>query len=71
MIWFFERASEIAACEVRRTPTHLVALTILGEPVGASLMTWAFFGEQPTAPAALGGAVILTGIGLGFAGRRS
>ena len=22
MIWFFERASEIAACEVRRTPTH-------------------------------------------------
>jgi len=22
MIWFFERASEVAACEVRRTATH-------------------------------------------------
>jgi drug/metabolite transporter (DMT)-like permease len=55
---------------VRRTPTHLVALTILGEPIGASLLTWAFFGVRPTAAAAIGGAVILIGIGLGFAGRR-
>jgi len=22
MVWFFERASEVAACEVRRTATH-------------------------------------------------
>jgi drug/metabolite transporter (DMT)-like permease len=55
---------------VRRTPTHLVALAILGEPVGASLMTWAFFAEAPPAHAALGGAIVLTGIALGFAGRR-
>ncbi|HTJ44368.1 MAG TPA: DMT family transporter [Kofleriaceae bacterium] len=56
---------------VRRTPTHLVALTILGEPVGASLMTWAFFAEQPTVHAAIGGLVILAGIGLGFMGRKA
>jgi drug/metabolite transporter (DMT)-like permease len=55
---------------VRHTPTHLVALTILGEPIGASLLTWAFFGTAPTPHAALGGAVILAGIALGFAGRR-
>jgi drug/metabolite transporter (DMT)-like permease len=55
---------------VRRTPTHLVALTILGEPIGASLLTWGFFGVRPTLSAAIGGAVILVGIGLGFAGRR-
>jgi drug/metabolite transporter (DMT)-like permease len=55
---------------VRRTPTHLVALAILGEPVGASLMTWAFFAEAPPVHAAAGGAVVLAGIGLGFASRR-
>lgn len=55
---------------VRHTPTHLVALTILGEPIGASLLTWAIFGEAPTAHAAIGGVVILGGIALGFAGRR-
>lgn len=54
---------------VRRTPTHLVALAILGEPVGASLMTWAFFAETPPVHAAAGGAVVLVGIAVGFAGR--
>jgi drug/metabolite transporter (DMT)-like permease len=56
---------------VRRTPTHLVALTILGEPIGASLLTWAIFGARPTLHAAIGGLVILAGIGLGFAGRKA
>ncbi|MCB9558847.1 MAG: DMT family transporter [Kofleriaceae bacterium] len=55
---------------VRTTPTHLVALAILGEPVGASLMTWAFFAEQPPAHAAIGGAIVLGGIAVGFLGRR-
>lgn len=55
---------------VRRTPTHLVALCVLGEPVGSSLLTWAIFGERPPAHAVVGGAVILVGIGVGFAGRR-
>jgi drug/metabolite transporter (DMT)-like permease len=56
---------------VRRIPTHLVSLAILGEPVGASLLTWWFFAEQPPAHAAIGGLVILAGIGVGFAGRRA
>jgi drug/metabolite transporter (DMT)-like permease len=56
---------------VRRIPTHLVALAILGEPIGASLMTWAFFAEQPPAHAAAGGLVILAGIAIGFVRRRA
>ncbi|MBP9202560.1 MAG: DMT family transporter [Kofleriaceae bacterium] len=55
---------------VRSTPTHLVALAILGEPVGATLLTWALFAEVPPAHAALGGAVILGGIVVGITGRR-
>ncbi len=55
---------------VRKTPTHLVALAILGEPIGASLISWAAFGEVPPWTAAAGGAVILIGIGVGFGGRR-
>ncbi len=51
---------------VRRIPVHLVALAILGEPIGASILTWLFFGEIPPAHAALGGAVILVGIAVGF-----
>jgi drug/metabolite transporter (DMT)-like permease len=54
---------------VRSTPTHLVALAILGEPIGASLITWAAFGELPPATAATGGAIILAGIAVGFVGR--
>jgi drug/metabolite transporter (DMT)-like permease len=55
---------------VRRTPTHLVALAILGEPVGASLISWVAFGEVPPWTAAAGGVVILCGIGVGFSGKR-
>lgn len=55
---------------VRRTPAHLVALAILGEPVGAALLTWLFFAEIPPVHAAAGGAVILAGILLGFTGKR-
>ncbi|HLU66280.1 MAG TPA: DMT family transporter, partial [Kofleriaceae bacterium] len=52
---------------VRRVPVHLVALGILGEPVGASLLAWLFLGEAPPGHAVLGGAVILAGIAVGFA----
>lgn len=51
---------------VRTTPTHLVALAVLGEPIGSSLITWIAFGEQPPLHAALGGAVVVTGIAIGF-----
>ena len=55
---------------VRTTPTHLVALAVLGEPVGSSLITWAVFNEQPPLHAALGGAVVLAGIAIGFVRRQ-
>jgi drug/metabolite transporter (DMT)-like permease len=55
---------------VRRAPAHLVALTILGEPVGASLLAWVLFAERPPALALAGGAVILGGILFGFSGSR-
>jgi drug/metabolite transporter (DMT)-like permease len=51
---------------VRTTPTHLVALAVLGEPVGSSLITWAAFSELPPLHAALGGAIVLGGIAVGF-----
>lgn len=54
---------------VRVTPTHLVALAVLGEPIGSSLITWAAFGEQPPGHAVLGGAIVIAGIGVGFATR--
>ncbi len=51
---------------VRTTPTHLVALAVLGEPIGSSAITWIAFGEEPPLYAALGGAIILAGIAIGF-----
>ncbi len=55
---------------VRRIPAHLVTLAILGEPIGASVLTWIFFAEQPPVDAVIGGAVILAGIAIGFARKR-
>jgi len=52
---------------VRATPTHLVALAVLGEPIISSLITWGAFGEQPPLHAVVGGAVVLVGIAVGFA----
>ncbi len=56
---------------VRTTPAHLVALAVLGEPIGSSLITWAAFGEQPPVHAAIGGAIVLAGIAVGFARRQA
>jgi len=54
---------------VRVTPTHLVALAVLGEPIGSSLITWGAFGEQPPIHAVFGGAIVIVGIGVGFVKR--
>jgi drug/metabolite transporter (DMT)-like permease len=54
---------------VRVTPTHLVALAVLGEPIGSSLITWVAFGEQPPIHAVFGGAIVIAGIGIGFVKR--
>jgi drug/metabolite transporter (DMT)-like permease len=56
---------------VRVTPTHLVALAVLGEPIGSSLITWIAFGERPPVHAVLGGAIVIAGIGVGFVRRAS
>lgn len=56
---------------VRTTPTHLVALAVLGEPIGSSLITWVAFDEQPPIYAAVGGAIVLGGIAVGFVRRRA
>ena len=56
---------------VRVVPVHLVSLGILVEPVIASLSTWVVFEEVPTAPAALGGFIIVFGIYVGFGWRRA
>jgi drug/metabolite transporter (DMT)-like permease len=54
---------------VRTTPAHLVALAVLGEPIGSSLITWAAFGEEPPIHAVAGGAIVLAGIAVGFVRR--
>jgi drug/metabolite transporter (DMT)-like permease len=56
---------------VRVTPTHLVALAVLGEPIGSSLITWIAQGERPPVHAVLGGAVVLAGIAVGFVRRQA
>jgi drug/metabolite transporter (DMT)-like permease len=55
---------------VRTTPTHLVALFVLGEPIGSSLITWVAFREQPPVHAAFGSAIVIAGIAVGFVKRR-
>lgn len=59
----------LLAAAARRAPAHLVALAILGEPIGASLLTWACFGDAPPVLAVVGGGIALAGIAAGFTGR--
>lgn len=53
---------------LRYLPAYVVNLSLLGEPVGATLIAWALPGiaEVPPAAALGGGALILTGILLGM-----
>jgi drug/metabolite transporter (DMT)-like permease len=43
-------------------PATVIAVAVMGEPVGATVLALALFGETPSAIAAIGGAFILTGI---------
>jgi drug/metabolite transporter (DMT)-like permease len=45
-------------------PATYVAVAVLAEPVGSTLLAWAFLQEQPTLVTALGGALTLIGIGI-------
>lgn len=43
-------------------PASFVAITLLGEPIGSSLLAFALLGEVPGAGVAIGGVLILSGI---------
>jgi drug/metabolite transporter (DMT)-like permease len=47
---------------LRDVEATVVAITVMGEPVGATLLAMAIFGEMPPASAILGGVLILAGI---------
>jgi drug/metabolite transporter (DMT)-like permease len=47
---------------LRDVEATVVAITVMGEPVGATLLALAIFGETPPANAILGGVLILAGI---------
>ncbi len=53
---------------VRRLPATLVAVAILGEPVGATFLGWIILGEAPVIKEIAGGLIILLGIILVIAG---
>lgn len=50
---------------------HLVAVTILGEPIGATILAILFFMEYPLLSTYMGGGLILTGIFLALARTKS
>lgn len=56
---------------LRYLPAYAVNLTLLSEPVGATLIAWLLpsIGETPSPTTVFGGLLILSGIGLGY--RRS
>ena len=45
-------------------PASFVAITLLGEPIGSSLLAFALLGEVPGVGVVLGGVLILSGIGI-------
>ncbi len=49
---------------LRYVPAPIVSLSLVGEPIGASLLAWWLLSESPSAVVAFGGALILAGIGL-------
>jgi drug/metabolite transporter (DMT)-like permease len=49
---------------LRSIPAPTVGLFLLGEPVGASLLAYALFGEVPGLTTLLGGGVVLVALGL-------
>ncbi len=49
---------------LRALSAPVVGLFMLGEPVGAALLAYAFLGETPSAHTFAGGAIVLAGLGL-------
>jgi drug/metabolite transporter (DMT)-like permease len=57
---------------LRHMDPTVVAIAIMGEPVGATLLALAFYGEVPPWTATVGGLIVLAGIYVAIAaqGRR-
>jgi drug/metabolite transporter (DMT)-like permease len=51
---------------LRFIPATLVAIAVLGEPVGATVWAFLFLGEAPTVTEVIGGTLILAGIFMAF-----
>lgn len=49
---------------LRHLPATYVTLAVLGEPIGSSILAWIILGEIPGIVTVIGGALILTGIGI-------
>jgi drug/metabolite transporter (DMT)-like permease len=56
---------------LRYLSASLVAVALLGEPIGATILAWFLFGETLTLAKVIGGALILTGIVIAVKGERS
>ncbi|MBI2756299.1 MAG: DMT family transporter [Chloroflexi bacterium] len=56
---------------LRHVPASVVAVTLVGEPVGSALLAWPILGEAIAPATALGGALILVGIYLTARGTRT
>ncbi len=56
---------------LRYLSASLVAVALLGEPIGATLLAWILFGETLTLAKVVGGALILAGIVVAVKGERS
>jgi drug/metabolite transporter (DMT)-like permease len=54
---------------LRDLDATVIAVAVMGEPVGASLLALFFFGEVPSTLALTGGAMVLLGIYLGLRGQ--
>lgn len=55
---------------LRYLPAALVSITLLGEPIGSTILAYYFFGESPTWMRIAGGVLILAGIALASQRRR-
>ncbi len=55
---------------LRYLPASKVAVSVLGEPVGAALLAWLFFNEVPGYSLFVGGALILCGVYLAITEKR-
>jgi drug/metabolite transporter (DMT)-like permease len=51
-----------------RVPAIVVALVVLGEPVGATVLAAVFLSEEPSVVQLAGGALVLAGVAIGVRG---